>query len=85
MLTLGLSIVMKVRNIIGIQACPAESSILDYFEGRLKKKDQSEYERMTSHLGICEKCQQTLTDMAIGGSEASGQAIEDHLIQKKSN
>lgn len=80
MIVLGLSIIMKIRNIIRIQACPTEGSIQDYFEGRLKKKDQAEYERMTSHLGICEACQQKLTDLAVDGSEASGRAIEDHLI-----
>ena len=80
-LTLGLVILNRVRKIVVIQRCPDYLAIRDYFEGRLKRQDKQEYERIISHLGICEKCQKLLTDMAVDDSESAGRAIEEHLIQ----
>ena len=74
------SILMKVRNIMQIQSCPKDEILKDYFEGRLKKNDKDEYERVISHLGICSNCQERLTTLATSENEAQGRSIEDHLI-----
>lgn len=72
---LGLMILSRARKIIGIQACPEEENLKDYFEGRLKKQDKAEYDRIISHLGLCEKCQTRLTDLATEQSEGSGENV----------
>lgn len=74
----ALVIISRVRKIISLRACPEHEDLKDYFEGRLKKRDQAEYERIIGHLGLCEKCQNRLTGMAEDGSD--GQILEDHLL-----
>jgi len=59
--------------------CPNPDKIQDYFEGRLKKRDKEGYDHLITHLGVCEKCQNTLSNM-VGDSPRSN-AIEDHLIE----
>lgn len=67
---LGLIILHRIKKIWGQRACPDAETLKDYFEGRLKKQDIDEYERVIGHLGICEKCQTRLTDLASFEGEA---------------
>lgn len=80
-LSLGWIIIRQIYRIIRMQNCPDSSVIAEYFYGRLKKNEPEEYDNLMRHLGICEKCQNELTDL-INKDAGTDKSIEDHLIRK---
>ena len=83
---LGILVVRRLIEIRKSYICPPETVLKEYFEGRLKKRDRREYERVITHLGICEKCQKVLegyvTGERLGKTANENLDIEDHLIEE---
>ena len=77
---LGFIIIDRVRKIYRIHQCPNEKTLVQYFEGKLKKEDSSLYDQTVAHLGVCEKCQNRLVDISSPERSEGGPDLEDHLI-----
>ena len=81
-ISIGLAVFIfrKLLEIRALYRCPDPQKIQDYFEGRLKKRDKESYYHLISHLGVCEKCQNILSNMV--DEDPKPDNIEDHLIDK---
>jgi hypothetical protein len=67
-------IVLRIgKEIFLSYQCPDEQSLKDFWNGRLRKGD-SEYRRVVTHLGVCEKCRDKLDQIQ------KGKPLEDHLV-----
>ena len=76
MLALGLLylVLQIVGRMIAQRRCPDDDDLRNFFMQRLREKEKA---RITSHLGICEKCQDRLHELTRNQGD-----IEDHLVEK---
>lgn len=61
-------------QIIQQRRCPDNYTLKNLTKSRWKNTHQREYQRVISHLGLCEKCTKRLEEINFGKN------LEDHLV-----
>ncbi|MEO1515728.1 MAG: hypothetical protein AAFV95_11970 [Bacteroidota bacterium] len=74
---MAMVVLQRIRIIFLQYRCPSEDTLLRYFNGQLRKRDPDAYDRVVSHLGICETCQETLRRIDDNNMDSD---ISQHLI-----
>lgn len=62
------------QKIIELYQCPDEDLLLDYYKGKLSKKEDLR-RKVIAHLGVCEKCQQKMINL-----KDEKRDLEKHLV-----
>ena len=62
-----------IKQIYRNYQCVDEETLRDYLYGKLRR-DPNHHRQVTSHLGLCEKCQEKLFEIQ------KGKPLEDHLV-----
>lgn len=58
-----------------------EETLIDFWNGRLQKRNEKEYRRVVSHLGNCSACRDRLDE--ITQQNKTRYNIDDHLISRR--
>ena len=75
-LLLAGSVWKRLREIYAQFQCPDEEVLSDYYNGLLKRRKPKLYNRVVTHLGVCEKCRDRLREL-------EEPDIGEHLINEE--
>ena len=63
-----------ISNILGQYKCVDDDLLLDFYKGKLSKKEDLR-RKVITHLGVCEKCQQKMINLKDEKPD-----LEKHLV-----
>ena len=70
-----LAVIRIVYQIFKQRQCLDEATLRNLMKSRWKERNEAEYRRAISHLGICDKCAKKLEELNFGKN------IEEHLVE----
>lgn len=70
------SVLIRLKDIMAQYKCVPDDTLKDYVYGRLRRSNPQLQNQITSHLGVCEKCQKRMLTVDLHDKPN----IEDHLI-----
>ena len=69
------------RQLIAGTRCIEEETLIEFWNGRLRKKSEENYRRVVNHLGSCEQCRDRLDD--ITQNNKARHNVDDSMISRR--
>lgn len=69
------------RQLLASTRCIEEETLIDFWNGRLRKESEEEYRRVVNHLGTCQKCRDRLDD--ITQNNKARHNVDDAMISRR--